>query len=90
MTSCMIVSTVVLLYLFYTLCWDSYQPTVDYFGEKIGMYFLFLGYYTTRLIMPAVIGFFCWINVAADGNNMTVNTYFYYVSISSFKMPIFI
>ena len=41
----------------------------DYFGEKIGMYFLFLGHYTTWLISASIVGFFCWIDVAAGGNN---------------------
>eukprot|EP01035_Chromulina_nebulosa_P017170 gene17170-22686_t len=41
----------------------------DYFGEKIGLYFGFLGHYTTWLISAAFFGFFGWIGVAADNNN---------------------
>lgn len=39
----------------------------DYYGEKIGMYFQWLGHYTTYLLPAAIIGFFAWINVAAEG-----------------------
>jgi hypothetical protein len=38
----------------------------DYFGEKIGMYFLWLGHYTTWLIGAAAVGFFAWIFVASE------------------------
>jgi anoctamin-10/anoctamin-7 len=41
----------------------------NYFGEKIGLFFLWLGHYTTWLIGAAVLGFFAWINVAADDND---------------------
>lgn len=41
----------------------------DYFGEKIGFFFLFLGHYTSWLLPAAIIGFFAWTNVAADNNN---------------------
>ncbi len=41
----------------------------DYFGEKIGLYFLWLGHYTTWLISAAVVGFLSWIWVAADEND---------------------
>eukprot|EP00656_Telonema_subtile_P015743 TRINITY_DN18283_c0_g1_i4.p1 TRINITY_DN18283_c0_g1~~TRINITY_DN18283_c0_g1_i4.p1 ORF type:complete len:353 (+),score=89.65 TRINITY_DN18283_c0_g1_i4:256-1314(+) len=30
----------------------------DYFGEKVGLYFGYLGYYTSKLVAPAVLGFF--------------------------------
>lgn len=36
----------------------------EYFGEKIGLYYLFMGHYTRWLLAPAFIGFglqlFCW------------------------------
>lgn len=41
----------------------------DYFGEKIGMYFLFLGHYTTWLIPAGVMGFIAYIDVSADNDN---------------------
>mmetsp|Transcript_16737 Transcript_16737/g.28381 ORF Transcript_16737/g.28381 Transcript_16737/m.28381 type:complete len:742 (+) Transcript_16737:144-2369(+) len=45
------------------------DPVKDYFGEKIGLFFLFLGHYTTWLIPAMVVGFFVWINVSSDNNN---------------------
>ena len=41
----------------------------DYFGEKIGMYFLFLGHYTTWLIPASVMGFIAYIDVSAEGDD---------------------
>jgi hypothetical protein len=41
----------------------------DYYGEKIGLYFLWLGHYTTWLISASVVGFFAWVNIAAKGND---------------------
>ncbi|GLV40346.1 uncharacterized protein CBL_04147 [Carabus blaptoides fortunei] len=40
------------------------QPLDDiceYFGVKIGMYFAWLGHYTTALSVPAVVGFLFWL-----------------------------
>jgi len=59
--------------------WD--QPIDDvknYFGEKIGLYFLWLAHYTSWLMFAGVIGFFCWINVAVEGNdpNAVIMPYF--------------
>jgi hypothetical protein len=36
--------------------------------QKIGLFFLFLGHYTTWLLPAAIVGFFAWINVASDDN----------------------
>ncbi|XP_050315766.1 anoctamin-8 isoform X2 [Anthonomus grandis grandis] len=33
----------------------------EYFGVKIGMYFAWLGHYTTALSIPAVVGFVFWL-----------------------------
>lgn len=41
----------------------------DYFGEKIGMYFLWLGHYTTWLIAAAAVGFVAWIVLASYNND---------------------
>ncbi|XP_077999893.1 anoctamin-4-like isoform X2 [Glandiceps talaboti] len=44
--------------------WYKYQPLDlirKYFGEKIGLYFAWLGYYTGALIPAAVIGLLCFI-----------------------------
>lgn len=52
------------------LQWPWNQPVddiKDYFGEKIGLYFNWLGVYTTWLIVAAVVGGFMWINVATEG-----------------------
>ena len=52
---------------FFDYPWN--QPTdqiKDYFGEKIGLYFKWLGMYTTWLTLAALLGFGFWINVAAD------------------------
>lgn len=50
----------------------------DYFGEKIGMYFLFLGHYTTWLISAGVAGFISWTVVAGENNdpNAAIVPYF--------------
>jgi hypothetical protein len=39
--------------------WYKYQPldkVREYFGEQIGMYFGWLGYYSSALIIPAILG----------------------------------
>ena len=41
----------------------------DYYGEKIGLYFGWLGHYTTWLIYISFIGFIAWVVVAANDNN---------------------
>lgn len=33
----------------------------EYFGVKIGMYFAWLGHYTTALSIPAFFGFLFWV-----------------------------
>lgn len=38
----------------------------DYFGEKIALYFLWLGFYTSWLFPAAFVGFFGWVNVAVN------------------------
>ena len=41
----------------------------DYFGEKIGLYFVWLGHYTKWLLSASVAGFCCWVAIAALGND---------------------
>lgn len=41
----------------------------EYFGVKIGMYFAWLGHYTTALSIPAVVGFIFWLT--CTGNHQT-------------------
>ncbi|KAF4083348.1 hypothetical protein AMELA_G00140170 [Ameiurus melas] len=38
----------------------------DYFGVKIAMYFAWLGFYTTSMLYPAVIGFVLWMLTETD------------------------
>ncbi|XP_019880243.2 anoctamin-8 isoform X2 [Aethina tumida] len=49
------------------------QPLDDiteYFGVKIGMYFAWLGHYTTALSIPAVVGFIFWL--CCNGRHQTL------------------
>jgi len=41
----------------------------DYFGEKVALYFAWLGHYTTWLISAAAAGFVASVNMWADGNS---------------------
>jgi hypothetical protein len=61
--------------------WPWNQPVneiKDYFGEKIGLYFLWLGHYTIWLCVAGAVGLLAWINIAIDGNdpNAAVMPYF--------------
>ena len=69
------------------------QPTDDvknYFGEKIGLYFVWLGHYTSWLSVAAVIGFFSWINIAADGNDPNAVIMPYFASFMAFWATLFL
>jgi hypothetical protein len=60
--------------------WPWNQPVdqiKDYFGEKVGLYFKWLGWYTAWLIPAAVMGFGFWLNVAADST-------FHFISFNVF------
>jgi hypothetical protein len=52
--------------------WNKYQPldkVREYFGEQIGMYFTWLGFYTSWLFLPAILGlvvFFYGVGNRAD------------------------
>lgn len=45
-----------------------YDDLKEYFGEKIGLYFKFLGHYTAWLIVPAIIGLIFQLVVAGTGD----------------------
>jgi hypothetical protein len=62
----------------------------DYMGEKIGLYFTWLGHYTTWLLSAAVVGFFCWINVAADDNNPNAVIMPYFATFIAFWATFFL
>jgi len=64
---------------FWMVPWNQpFDDIKDYFGEKIGLYFLWLGHYTTWLILPAILGFGAWINVAVENNNPNAKTVPYF------------
>ncbi|KAB0791795.1 hypothetical protein PPYR_03595 [Photinus pyralis] len=45
-------------------CWHKKQPlslTRKYFGDKIALYFCWLGFYTKMLYAPAVVGTLCFL-----------------------------
>jgi len=51
--------------------WPWEQPLDDiraYLGEKVALYFQFLGHYTTWLLPLSVMGFAVFLDVAAEGN----------------------
>jgi len=48
---------------------QPFDEIKDYMGEKIGLYFVWLGHYTVFLFWGAVIGFLAWINVALKDND---------------------
>ncbi|CAE7581827.1 Ano4, partial [Symbiodinium microadriaticum] len=76
---------------FIQLPWN--QPTDEiknYFGEKIGLYFLWLGHYTSWLSVAAVVGFFCWINIAADDNDPNAVIMPYFASFIAFWATLFL
>jgi hypothetical protein len=65
--------------VFWQWPWD--QPVDDiknYFGEKVGLYFLWLAHYTAWMLFAGVVGFFCWINIADQNNdpNAVIMPYF--------------
>jgi hypothetical protein len=40
----------------------------EYFGEKIALYFSFMGFYTQALLFPAIVGIGCQVVVWRSGN----------------------
>lgn len=71
--------------------WD--QPTEevkDYFGEKIGLYFVWLAHYTSWLLVAGIVGFFCWINVAVKGNDPNAVVMPYFATFMAFWATLFL
>lgn len=63
----------------------------DYFGVKIAMYFAWLGFYTTSMLYPAVIGFVLWMLTESDqvrrGALVALNCF---CVITVISMPVFV
>ncbi|OQS03419.1 hypothetical protein THRCLA_04280 [Thraustotheca clavata] len=51
-----------------SLPWDQpYNEIKDYYGEKVGLYFVWLGHYTTWLIAPSIIGAIMLADIVVEG-----------------------
>jgi hypothetical protein len=62
----------------------------DYFGEKIGMYFAWLGQYTTWLVPEAFVGAMFWINIAITNNNPNAVSIPYFAGFMSMWATLFL
>lgn len=63
---------------FFAFPWTlPFNDLKKYFGEKIALYYCFLGHYTKALLLPAVVGLICQIIV------------WYYNDVSSPVLPFF-
>lgn len=50
--------------------WDQpFARIKDYFGEKVGLYFVFLGHYTSLVILAAIVGFAFYIVTIVQSPN---------------------
>lgn len=49
----------------------SLPPSRKYYGEKIGIYFAWLGYYTQMLLLAAVVGVACFLYGYLNQDNCT-------------------
>lgn len=73
------------------LPWQQHVDIVkDYFGEKIGLFFLWLGHYTTWLMPVAVVGIFAWVNVAANGNDPDAQIMPYFATFMAIWSTLFL
>jgi hypothetical protein len=62
----------------------------DYFGEKIGLYFAWLGLYTTWLCPAAFVGAMFWINIAVTDNNPNAVSIPYFAGFMSMWATLFL
>ena len=53
----------------------------EYFGEKIALYFSWLGFYTVSLLFPAILGIFMMILFRARGYEYTIGHLDYFLVI---------
>jgi len=73
--------------------WPWNQPVdqiKDYFGEKIGLYFKWLGLYTTWLSLAALMGGCFWINVATNGNDPNTQSVPYFAGLMAIWSVVFL
>jgi len=66
--------------------WPWQQPFTrikDYFGEKVGLYFVFLGHYTTAVMIAAIVGFIFYLIVytTADSNSPAIPVFCVFMSL---------
>ena len=66
------------------------EEVKDYFGEKIGLYFLWLAHYTSWLLVAGIVGFLSWINVAVKGNDPNAEIMPYFATFMAFWATLFL
>lgn len=62
----------------------------DYFGEKIGLYFAWIGFYTTYLIPAALFGFISWAVIASENNNPNSSVVPYFAGFMALWSALFL
>jgi hypothetical protein len=62
----------------------------DYFGEKIGLYFVWLGYYTTLLIIPSIFGVITWVLILSDSDNPNASVVPYFAAFMAIWSSLFL
>ena len=76
---------------FFDMPWNQPVDQIkDYFGEKIGLYFKWLGMYTSWLVVAAVLGFGFWINVAVDQNDPNTKSVPYFAGLMAMWSVVFL
>jgi len=62
----------------------------DYFGEKVGFYFLYLGHYTTWLALASVLGFFCYCDVVNNDGDPNAPSMPYFAVLMALWTQLFL